>query len=205
MGLFKNLGQKVKNTGTLLQPLLQSYLAFKPSAKQLIFKQKTVNFLCQQAQVKIEQITSLKPDEEKGLIAVIKHQDISAKIHFTPESITIKENWIEGKLKILDQPEINSDSRLYNYLIGGWQIFLGGKVPNFVLHENIKVENNYIYYTFPRGEIKLLEVLLKTVENDSNLKTNLQKGELIIETSVIINWQEINLKDLISILKIDSN
>ncbi len=205
MGLLKNLGQKLKNTGKLLQPLLTSYLAFEPSAKKIILKQKIVNFLCQQAETKIEQIISLKPDEEKGLIAIIKHQEITAKINFTPELITIKEDCIEGKLKLLHKPELKSDSLLYGYLIAGWNIFLGGKVPKFVLPDNIKIENDTIYYSFPRNQVKLLEALLKTIENDSTLNVNLEKGELIIESSVSINWQDIKIEDLMLILNINKS
>ncbi len=203
MGLLKNLGQKVKNTGKLLQPLLQSYLTFNRETKQLILKQKTVLFLCQKVETKIEQIISLKPDQEQGLIAIIKQEEITAKIHFNPELITFKEDCIEGQLKLLHKPDLKSDSLLYSYLIAGWKIFLGGKVPKFVLPENIKIENDLIYYSFPRGQVQLLEVLLKTIENGSTLKTNLEKGELMIETSMIINWQDINLQDLMLILKIN--
>jgi hypothetical protein len=201
MGLLKSL----KNNSTkIFSKILQSYLGFNPQAKQLILKPKTVNFLCQKAVGKIEQLVSLNPDITEGLIAKIKHQKVECTLHFTPESITFKEDCIEGKIRLLKQPDIQSDSWIYSLLITSWKIFLGGNIPQGVLPEKIKVEGDKIYYTFPRNEVKLLETLFKTIQPDSTLITNLTQGELIIESAIAVNWQDINLQDIISILQLKS-
>lgn len=73
-----------------------------------------------------------------------------------------------------------------------------------MLPEKFKVEGDKIYYKLPRNEVKLLEVLTKYFTPDSTLSTDMQAGELIIESAIAINWNDINLSGLISILKVKS-
>jgi hypothetical protein len=204
MGLFKNIQKTVGNAGKILENILQSYIEFNTPAKQLILKPKTVTFLCHQVESKIEQIISLTPDDTQGLIAIIQQDKIEVKLHFKPKLITLKEDCIEGELQLLKQPDIQSDSLIYKTLIGGWKIFLGGYIPQNVLPEKIKVIGDKIYYTLPRNEVKLLEVLFKTVTPGSTLFTDMKAGELIIESAIAINGNDVNLSELISILKLKS-
>jgi hypothetical protein len=204
MGLFKNIQKTVGNAGKILENILQSYIEFNTPAKQLILKPKTVTFLCRQVESKIEQIISLTPDDTQGLIAIIQQDKIEVKLHFKPKLITLKEDCIEGELQLLKQPDIQSDSLIYKTLIGGWKIFLGGYIPQNVLPEKIKVMGDKIYYTLPRNEVKLLEVLFKTVTPGSTLFTDMKAGELIIESAIAVNGNDVNLSELISILKLKS-
>lgn len=211
MGLLKKIQKTVGHSEKVLQGILSSYLGFNPQAKQLILKQKTVTFLCHQAEAKIAKLRSLVTDDNEGLIATIKHENIDIKLHFTPELITMKEDCIEGQLRLLKQPDIQIDSWIYTPLIVGWKIFLGGQIPQNVLPENIKIEGDTIYYIWPRNEVKLLEVLCGTMEPGSTLVTNLKQGELIIEGAlakltegIALNWNDLNLLELMSILKLKS-
>jgi hypothetical protein len=200
MNLFKNIKQKGQNAGQLLIPLVKPYLEFKPEEKEIILKEKAVLFLCTQAQTKSEKLKSLKPDEKQGLIAEIQHQNVNITIHFTPELITIKEDCIEGQLKLLKKPDIKTDSMIYNILITGWKVFLGGNIPQSNLPENIKVEGDKVFYTFPRHQLKILEVLLKSIKSDSTFITNLEEGKLIIQSNVSLDWSNVNIQDFLSIL-----
>lgn len=95
---------------------------------------------------------------------------------------------------------MKSDSLIYNTLIAGWKIFLGGNIPQLKLSENVKVDSDQVFYTFPRSQIKLLEVLFKSVQSDSTLITNLEQGVLTIKTDVSLDWSNISIQDFLSIL-----
>ena len=156
--------------------------------------------LCQQAVARVEQLKSLEPDLSEGLIARIKHKKIQVKIYFTPEKIILNQDNIEGVLRLLNPPQFHTESIIYRYLIFGWQNFLGGRIPNAVLPNSITVENNKIYYTMPRNQSQLIEAMFSSLKNESALITSFKNGELMIETSVALCWNNFNLQSLFQLL-----
>jgi hypothetical protein len=136
------------------------------------------------------------------LIAAIEYKSIQVQVHFTLEKITLKENDVEGQLRSLNSPEFQTNSLLDRYLIAGWKTFLGGKLPGGALPEGVRLENDKVYYTLPRNQLQLLEALFSTLEKGSVLMTSLKEGELIIESSVTLNWNKIKLENLLDILKL---
>lgn len=200
--MFGKIKATLQDSKQFLQGMIAEYIMFSPQAKQLTLKQKTVILLCQQAVSKVEQLKSLQPDDKEGLIAIIEHKQIQAKIHFTPEKITLHEDYIEGQLRLLIPPQFQTDSLVYRYLIAGWQVFLGGKLPNGALPDGVRLENDKVYYTLPRKQLQLLDALFSRLKNDSALITTLKQGELIIESSVTLNWSELKLQNLLQVLKL---
>lgn len=89
------------------------------------------------------------------MIAVIETDKVQAKLHFTPEKITIKDDYVEGELKLLNSPQLASNSMVYRYLIAGWQTFLGSKITEQVLPKDIRVERDKIYYSLPKEKLEL--------------------------------------------------
>ncbi|RUT09701.1 hypothetical protein DSM106972_001960 [Dulcicalothrix desertica PCC 7102] len=172
---------------------------FNSEAKQLILKKKSVLALCQQAESKVEQLKSLQPDSEEGFIAVIEHNKIQVQLHFTPEKITLSEDSIEGELRLLKAPQFQTDSIVYRYLIAGWNMFLGGKIPNGALPNGVRVENNKVYYTLPRNQAQLVDGLFHNLKNGSALITNVKQGDLIIESSVSLSWNDFKLQNLLQL------
>ena len=156
--------------------------------------------MCHQAINRVEQLKSLEPDFLECLIATIEHNKVQVKIHFTPEKITLNKDNIEGELRLLTKPQFQTENIIYRYLIAGWQNFLGGKVPNAVLPENIRIENNKVYYHMPRNQSQLIEALFSSLKTDSALITNLKQGELIIKTSVALSLNDFNLQSLLRLL-----
>lgn len=202
MGVFNKINETFQESRQLLKKSLEEYISFSSEAKQLTLKRKMVLRLCKQAEARIEQLTSLEPDAEEGLIATIKHNNILAKLHFTPEKITLHEDCIEGELRLLKPPEFDTESIVYRYLIAGWKIFLGGKIPPGTLPKEVRIENNKIYYTLPRNQLQLLDALFHNLENGSALMTNLKQGDLTIETSVVLNWKNFKVQNMLQFLKI---
>lgn len=202
MGILNKITATFQESRKIIQKTLEEYITFSSEAKQLTLKKKAVLLLCQQAQSKVEQLKSLQPDLDEGLIAIIEHKQMQVKLHFTPEKITLYEKDIEGELRLLKPPEFDSDSMVYRYLIAGWNIFLGGKIPNDALPQGVRLENNKIYYTLPRNQSQLLDSLFHNLEKGSTLKTNLKKGDLVIETLVSLNWNEFKLQNLLKILNL---
>ena len=99
-------------------------------------------------------------------------------------------------------PEFQTDSIVYRYLIAGWKIFLGGKIPNQALPKEVRVEGDKVYYTFSRNQLQLVEALFSSLENSSALITNLKEGDLIIKTSVTLNWNDFKLQKLLQLLNL---
>jgi len=197
MSIFKRIQATVQVSKQLGQKYVEEYIVFSAETKQLTLKKKTVLLLCQQAESRVDKLQKLEPDAEEGLIATIEHKNILAKVHFTPEQITLQEDCIEGQLRLLNSPEFQTDSLVYRYLIAGWKTFLGGKVPNGVLPEGVRMEGEKIYYKFPRNQAPLLDSLFSGVENGSVLLTDLKQGELTLTTSVAVNWKDFNIQDLL--------
>ncbi len=81
MKIFNQLGKVAQNSGKLLQKQVEDYVVVNPPAQQLILKPKTVLLLCQKAIHQVEQLTSLEPDSQEGLIATIEQKQIKAKIN----------------------------------------------------------------------------------------------------------------------------
>ncbi len=160
--------------------------------------------LCKQAESRIEQLVSLTPEPEKGFIAVIQHKEIQAQLHFTPEQIILHENYIEGKLKILSSPQFQTDSWLYRSLIASWQVFLGGRIPNNIPPEGVKLEGDIVSYTLPREQLKVIDALFHTLKEGSTLNISVEKEEMAINSSVALNMDKINYSELIGSLNLGS-
>ncbi|MEH1990787.1 hypothetical protein [Nostoc sp.] len=175
---------------------------FSSEAKQLTLTKKMVLLLCQQAESRVEQLKSLEPHSEEGLIATIEYNKIQVKLHFTPEKITLNKDCIEGELRLLNPPQFETEAIVYRYLIAGWTRFLGGKFPHGTLPKEVRIENNKVYYTLPRNQLQLLDSLFPNLENGSALMTKLQQGELTIETSVALSWNNFKLQNLLQLLNL---
>ncbi len=200
MGVFDQIIATAQSPKNLLKKYVEEYIGFSPESKHLTLKEKTVLLLCQQAESKVEKLNSLEPDAEEGLIATIEHKKILAKVHFTPEQITLKEDCIEGQLRLLNPPEFETDSLVYRHLIAGWKTFLGGKIPNGSLPEGVRIDGDKIYYTFSRNQVKLIDTLFSGLENDSVLTTSLKQGELTIKTAVALNWKDFKFQNLLKLI-----
>ncbi|AFZ38311.1 hypothetical protein Sta7437_4883 (plasmid) [Stanieria cyanosphaera PCC 7437] len=190
----KNIWQQSQK---ITQEFSQQYILLNREDKQLTLKEKTVLLLCKQAEARVEHLTSLQPEEKEGMIAVIETEKIKAKLHFTPEKIIVKDDYIKGKLKLLNSPQLESNSIVYRYLIAGWQTFLGNKIPHQVLPKDIKVEQNKIYYSLPKDKIELLKPFWAVFQDDSALLTTLREKELTITSSVAFNRDNFKVQDLL--------
>lgn len=202
MGILNKITTTVQESRKILQRTLEEYIIFSSGAKQLTLKKKTVLLLCQQAESRFEQLKSLQPDSKEGLIATIEYKEIQVQLHFTPEKITLKEDCLEGELRLLKSPQLGTESIVYRYLIGVWKIFLGGKLPNEALPKGVRIESNKIYYTLPRNQLQLLDALFHSLENGSALVTNLKQGDLTIETSASLSWNDFKLQSLFQLLNL---
>ncbi|BAY73423.1 hypothetical protein NIES23_62510 (plasmid) [Trichormus variabilis NIES-23] len=200
MGVFNKITTTFQGSRQFLRKSLEEYIIFNPEAKHLVLKSKTVLLLCQQAESRVEQLKSLKPDVDEGLIATIEYNKIQVKLHFTPEKFTLKEDSIEGELRLLKQPQFETESIVYRYLIAGWKTFLGGRIPDGVLPKEVRIEDNKIYYTLPQNQLQVLDALLHNIESGSVLMTNLKQGSLTIEASVAPSWNNIQIANLIQVL-----
>jgi hypothetical protein len=198
MGLINRLGQVAKGS---LQKYAEDYVTLNTSDKQVILRPKIVSFLCQKATDKVEKLTNLEPDPSEGLIATVIRDKVNVKIKFTPEQLTIKGDVVEGKLRLLEDPQFETDSLIYRSLIAGWKVFLGGYIPNDKLPEGVKIEGKNIFYSFPKSQLKLVNLLFSSIEDGSCLDLYLLKGELIATANVAINWSDLNMQDLIKMLK----
>ena len=202
MGIFDKFTQTFQESRQFLKRSTEEYIMFSSEAKQLTLKRKMVLLLCKQAVSRLEQLTSLEPDVEEGLIATIEYNKIPVQLHFTPEKITLYEDYIEGELRLLKPPKFAPESIVYRYLIAGWKIFLGGKIPNSTLPKEVRIQNNKIYYTLTRQQLLLLDSLFHNLENGSALMTNLKQGSLTIETSVALNWKNFKFQNMLKFLKL---
>lgn len=200
MGFLDQLGKVAQNSGKLLQKQVEDYIIVDPPAQQLILKAKTVELLCQKTVQRVEQLTALEPDSQQGLLATIEQNQIKAKIHFIPEKICIKGELVEGQLRLLQKPQVESSSLMYSTLIAGWSTFLGGHIPNQALPEGVRLAGDVVYYTLPKGQLRLIDALFHNVQDGSALHLDLQQGELQIKSTVAINWRDINLLSLIQLL-----
>ncbi|MEH1801570.1 MAG: hypothetical protein V7L13_20815 [Nostoc sp.] len=200
--MFGKITAAFQESRQFLKRSLEEYIMFSSGTKQLTLTKKMVSLLCQQAESRVEQLKSLKPHSEEGLIATIEYNKIQVQLHFTPEKITLNEDCFEGELRLLKPPEFDTESIVYRYLIAGWKIFLGGKLPNGALPKEVRIENNKVYYTLPRNQVQLLDDLFYSLENGSALMTNLKQGDLTIETSVILNWNNLKLQNLFQLLNL---
>jgi hypothetical protein len=202
MNIFNKAKTKFQESGKLVQKLIEEYVIFNLQARQLILKKKTVVLLCQQAELKVDKLTSLIPDLEEGLIAIIEHNKIQIKVHFTPEKVTLKDDCVEGQLLLLTPPQFETESVMYRSLIAAWKIFLGGQIPTQALPEAVRVEGNKIYYSLPRNQLQLLDAFFHNLQADSYLMTNLKQGELIINSSVALSWNNFKLQSLYQALNL---
>lgn len=174
MKILNQAKTKLQDSKQLLQKLIDKYVVINLKDNQLILKEKTVLLLCQQAELKVNNLTSLIPNHEEGMIAIMEYDKIQIKLHFTPEKITLKDECIEGQLHLLTPPQFEADSLIYRSLIAGWKIFLGGQIPNQALPEQIRLEGNKIYYTLPRNQLQLLDAFFHNLQTDSCLITSLK-------------------------------
>jgi hypothetical protein len=197
--IFNQLGKAAQSSGKLLQKQVEDYIIVDPPAQQLILKAKTVELLCQKTIQRIDQLTALEPDPQQGLLATIEQNQIKAKIHFTPEKVCIKGDLVEGQLRLLQKPKVESSSLMYRTLIAGWSTFLGGYIPGQALPEGVKLEGDLVYYTLPKGQLRLVDALFHNIQDGSSLNLILQQGELQITSTVALNWRDINLLSLIQL------
>lgn len=197
---LKQLKRAIQNSSNLLQNHVSNYIEISPESKQLVLKPKAVLLLCQQAVDRVEQLTSLVPDINEGLIATIEHGQVKVKIKFSPDKVFLNGDAVEGQLRLLNKPEIESDSMIYRTLIAGWKIFLGGNIPSHALPEGVRVDGEMVYYRFPNTKLQILDVLFHSLENGSALNLNLKEGELKVQSDVSINWSEINFQGLLRFL-----
>lgn len=204
MSVFNKFKGTFQASNNLLQRLLENYLSFSTESKQLILGRKTVLLLCQQAISRVEKLKNLEPDVKEGLIATVEHQKLQIKVHFTPEKITLYEDCIKGELRLLTPPQFESDSLLYRTLIASWKIFLGGKLPNGTLPEEVKLKGDKVYYTLSRNQLDLLDALLSSLKQGSSIIVSLKQGELILESSVALTWKEIKFEKLLKALNLKS-
>jgi hypothetical protein len=202
MGIFNKVTATFHESRQFLKRSLEEYIMFSSEAKQLILTKKMVLLLCQQAESRVEQLKSLEPHSEEGFIATIEYNKIQVKLHFTPEKITLNKDCIEGELRLLKPPQFETESIVYRYLIAAWTRFLGGKLPNGALPKEVRIENNKVYYTLPRTQLQLLDSLFHSLENGSTLMINLQQGNLTIETSVALSWNNFKLQNLLQLLNL---
>jgi hypothetical protein len=199
MGIFHKITTTFQESRQLIQKSLEEYIVFSLEAKQLTLRKKVVLLLCKQAQSRVK---SLEPDLEEGLIATIEYNQIQVKLHFTPEKITLNKDCVEGEIRLLKPPQFDTESIVYRYLIAGWKIFLGGKVPNGALPKEVRIEDDKIYYTLPRNQLQLLDSLFHNLEDDSALTTKIKEGELTIDTSVTLSWNNFKIQNLLQLLNI---
>lgn len=200
MNILNQLGK----FGKLLQESVRDYISLNTQLKQLTIENKAILLLCQQAIARVNQSTSLNPSDIEGLIAVIQHEKITIKVHFTPVQILFKGDIIEGKLKLLSKPDIETDSLIYRPLVLIWKTLLGGKIDKKALPEKMRIEGDIIYYEFSKEQVPLIDALFHKVEDNSVLNLDLIEGRLIIESQVSINWRDINLQELSQIFNLFS-
>ena len=205
MNIFNQLGKVAQNSGKLLQKQAENYLVVSPATRQVILKAKTVELLCQQAVQRVEQMTALEIAPDEGLIATVEHQKVKLKVHFTPEKILLKGDLIEGQLRLIQKPQVESESFLYRTLIAGWNTFLGGHIPDQALPKGVRLDGNLVYYAFPVAQLRLIEALFHNLEDGSSLNLELKQGELRIDSAVAINWSDINLLSLIQLFTASAN
>lgn len=202
MKIPNQLGKVFQGSSKLLQQYTKDYIDVIPRSKQLILKPKTVLLFCQQATARVEQLTSLEPDTQEGLIARIQHKQVTVELHFTPEEILLKGDCIEGKLRLLNKPKLEANSLIYRVLISAWNTLLGGNVPGQVLPEGVRVEGETVYYTLPKAQLKLMNALFQKLEDNSALNLSLKQGELQIESAIAIDWSDLNFQSLLQIFNI---
>jgi hypothetical protein len=202
MKILYQLGKALQSSGKFLQLYVKDYIDVSLQSKQLIVKPKAVLLLCQQATDRVAQLTGLEPDAAEGLIAIVEHQQIKVKIHFTPEKILFNGDLIEGQLRLLNKPQFETNSLIYRILVSGWNSFLGGHVPNQVLPEGVRVDGDKVYYMLPKAQLQLIDTLFQNLDNNSALNLKLSQGELRINSEVAINWSDLNLQDLLQIFNI---
>ncbi|WP_017306337.1 hypothetical protein [Spirulina subsalsa] len=199
MNPLKRLKNVIQKSGSLLEDYAKNYIAVFPQAKQVVLKPNAVLLLCDQAVSRVEQLTDLVPDTYEGLIATIEHGKIKAKIHFSPEKLCIKGDVVEGQIRLLNKPEVKSDSMAYNVLIAGWKIFLGGNLPNHLLPQGVRIDGDQVYYTLPKTQLKVLDALFQKTQSSLALNLELKESELKIDSAVEMNWSEINIQSLLNI------
>lgn len=64
------------------------------------------------------------------------------------------------------------------------------------------MEGKKVYYSFPRNQAPLLDALFSSLEKGSVLITDLKQGELTIQTSVAVNWQDFKVQSLLQLIKV---
>jgi hypothetical protein len=199
MGFLDQLSKVAQSSGKLLQKPIEDYIVVDPPNQKLILKPKTVELLCQKTIQRVDQLTVLAPDPHEGLMATIEHNGIKATIHFTPEKIYIKGDLVEGQLRLLQRPQVEFSSPMYRTLILGWSTFLGGYIPNQALPEGVRIDGDFVYYTLPKAQLRLVNALFHNVQDGSALNINLQQEALHLQSTVAINWRDINLLSLVQL------
>ncbi|WP_404789029.1 hypothetical protein [Altericista sp. CCNU0014] len=202
MKIPNQIGKAFQGSAKLLQMYAKDYIDVSLQSNQLIVKPKAVLLLCQKATDRVEQLVNLVPDANEGLIAIIEHQQIKVEIHFTPEKIFFNGDLVEGQLRLLNKPKFKANSLMYRILISGWNVFLGGYIPNQVLPEGVRVDGDKVFYSLPKVQTRLMNALFQKLEDNSALNLFLNQGELRIESEVSINLRDISLQYLLQIFNV---
>ncbi len=202
MGLLTQLKQAAKDSGQRLKKSVEDYLVFEPDARQVILKPKMLQFLCTKAVDKEESLAALEPHPEVGLIATIVQDKVTANVHFTPEKLQLNEHVVEGRLRLMEKPEFESESLVYRSLIAAWQVILGGHIPAARLPEGLRIEGKQIFYTLPKAHLKIINLLFNSLEDGSALDLDLANGDLICTSELAVNWQDLKLSELTKILAV---
>ncbi len=195
--MFDSIKKIAQHSGSLLKRLVEDYIEIQPTAKQLVLKQKATLKLCQQATARVAELTSLEPAPEEGLIAVIERQSIKVRLRFSPERIVLHGDRIEGQLRLLGKPDLETNSIVYRSLISAWSVLLGGYIPERLLPAGVRMDGNTVYYTLPNAQLKLLKALQKAIADDSALHLHVKGGEITIQSDVAIDWKDLNFQELL--------
>ena len=63
----------------------------------------------------------------------------------------------------------------------------------------MRVEGQFVYYQFPKAQLRILDALFQNLEDGSALNLNLNQGELHIKSDVSVNWSDLNLQTLLQV------
>lgn len=203
LNIFNQLGKAAQHPGKFLQKQVEDYIAVHPADHQLVLKPKTVLLLCHKAVQRVNWLTDLVPDSQIGLIATIEHPQVKAILHFTPEKIYLKGDLVEGQIRLLKKPDLEATSPVYRTLIAGWNIFLGGHIPNQALPEGVRLEGDRIYYTLPKAQLRIVDALfhkIQKIQDGSALNLTLEQSALDMTSTVDIHWGALNVRSLIQLL-----
>ena len=63
-----------------------------------------------------------------------------------------------------------------------------------------KVRGNQIFYSLPKSQLTLVNLLFKLLDDGSALNLKVVQKELVATSKISINWGDLNLQELIKML-----